>query len=163
MMNSAARKACDTVGVRRATVPDLPACAAIINDYMDAATDWLPRVIDHDAIRDMYSPALLDKRTIFVAEDEDAIIGYLSMDHQAGFIHALYLRPHAQGKGLGKALLDAAKEARPQGFELTVFEPNADASRFYHREGLVEVPESRNDKTPEGVPTLLMRWQGAST
>ncbi|WP_161784951.1 GNAT family N-acetyltransferase [Hoeflea sp. BAL378] len=161
-MNRAARKAAALPVVRRAAAQDLPACAAIINDYMDA-TDWLPRTIDRKAIEEMFAPELLNKRTILVAEDGDAIIGYLSMDHQAGFIHALYLRPHAQGKGLGKALLDAAKDARPQGFELTVFEPNAEAMRFYIREGLVEVPEGRNDKTPEGVPTLLMRWQGAST
>lgn len=161
MMNSAARKATALPVVRRAAAPDLSACAAIINDYMDA-TDWLPRTVDRKTIEEMFAPALLNKRTIFVAEDGDAIIGYLSMDHEAGFIHALYLRPHAQNMGLGKALLDAAKDARPQGFELTVFEPNADAMRFYLREGLVEVPEGRKDDTEEGVPTVLMRWQGAT-
>ncbi len=162
MMSSAARQVLDTPPVRRATAGDLPACAAIINDYMDAI-DWLPRVIERQAIDEMYAPALLDKRIIFVAEANGGVAGYLSMDHDAGFIHAIYLRPQARGNGLGKALLDAAKEARPQGFDLTVFEPNTGALRFYRREGLVEVPEGRDDKTPEGVPTLLMRWQGAAT
>lgn len=161
MMNSAVRQASDTSAVRRATAADLPACAAIINDYIDA-TAWLPRVIAHQAIVEMYSPALLDKRIIFVAEDTGEVSGYLSMDHEAGFVHAIYLRPHARSNGLGKALLDAAKQARPQGFELTVFEPNADALRFYLREGLFEVPEGRNDDTDEGVPTWLMRWQGGA-
>ena len=161
MMNSAARKSPAMPGVRRAAAYDLPACAAIINDYMDD-TEWLPRTTDRKSIEAMFVPALLDRRIIFVAENDGAIAGYLSMDEEAGFIHALYLRPHAQGKGLGKALLDAAKDARPNGFELTVFEPNVDALRFYIREGLVEVPEGRNDDTEEGVPTLLMRWQGAA-
>lgn len=160
MMNSALRQASTRPLVRRARATDLPSCAAIINDYIDA-TAWLPRVLDHQAIADMYSPALLEKRTIFVAEYGGEVIGYLSMDHVAGFIHALYLRPDVRGEGRGKALLDAAKEARQQGFELTVFEPNTHAMRFYVREGLREVPEGRNDDTPEGVPTLLMRWQGA--
>ena len=159
MMNSAVHPAPAMSHIRRATTADLPACAAIINDYMDD-TPWLPRVIDHQAIVEMYSPALLDKRIIFVAEDNGEIAGYLSMDHKAGFIHAIYLRSDARGRGLGKALLDAAKEARRGGFELTVFEPNLNALRFYVREGLVEVPEGRNPDTPEGVPTLLMRWQG---
>ncbi|MDP2118797.1 MAG: GNAT family N-acetyltransferase [Hoeflea sp.] len=161
MMNSAARKAPAMPVVRRAAARDLPACAAIINAYIDA-TDWLPRTIDKDALEAVFVPALLDSRTIFVAENDGAIEGYLSMDEEAGFIHALYLSPSARGAGLGKALLDAAKHARPQGFELTVFEPNRDAVRFYAREGLVEVPEGRNEATEEGVQTLLMRWPGAA-
>ncbi|MBU4546872.1 GNAT family N-acetyltransferase [Hoeflea sp.] len=159
-MNSAALKPSASTRVRRAVAADLPSCAAIINDYMDATT-WLPRVVTREAIGEMYAPPLLDKRIILVAEDRDDVVGYLSMDHAAGFIHAIYLRPHARSTGLGKALLDAAKEARPQGFELTVFEPNTNAMRFYIREGLLEVPGGRNDDTPEGVPTLLMRWPGA--
>ncbi len=162
MMNSAVRQTFSAPVVRRATVADLPFCAAIINDYLDAAISWLPRVIDRQAIEDMFGADLLDRRTIFVAEDAGEIAGYLSMDHEAGFIHAIYLRPDARGSGLGKALLDAAKTARPQGFELTVFEPNSDALRFYKREALVEIPEGRNPDTPEGVATLLMRWPGGA-
>ena len=45
--------------------------------------------------------------------------------------------------------------------QLTVFEPNVDAKRFYEREGFREVPEGRRDDTEEGVPILLMRWRGA--
>ena len=162
MMNSAARPASAMRHIRRATAADLPACAAIINDYMDAAISWLPRVIDYQAIEVMFGPDLLDRRTVFVAEDGGEIAGYLSMDHETGFIHAIYLRPQARGIGLGKALLDAAKQARPQGFELTVFEPNSDALRFYMREDLVEIPQGRKEDTPEGVPTLLMRWSGGA-
>ena len=160
MMNRAPRHALTRPEVRQGQVPDLPSCAAILNDYIDA-TAWMPRVLDRQAIADMYSPALLEKRIIFVAEEGGEIIGYLSMDHEAGFVHALYVHPAARGEGLGRALLDAARQARPQGFELTVFEPNADALRFYIREGLVEVPDGRKTDTNEGVPTLLMRWQGA--
>ncbi|MDP3527206.1 MAG: GNAT family N-acetyltransferase [Hoeflea sp.] len=160
-MNSAARKTPALPVVRRAAAYDLPACAAIINDYIDD-TEWLPRTIDRKSVEAMFVPALLDKRTIFVAENDGAIAGYLSMDEEAGFIHAIYLRPSARGAGLGKALLDTAKHARPHGFELTVFEPNRDALRFYAREGLVEIPDGRNEATEEGVPTRLLRWQGAA-
>lgn len=161
MMNSAVRHTFSAAVVRRATIADLPFCAAIINDYLDTTT-WLPRVVDRKSIEDMFGADLLDKRTIFVVEDGGEIVGYLSMDHDAGFIPAVYLRPDARGNGLGKALLDAAKTARPQGFELTVFEPNSDALRFYKREALVEIPEGRNTETPEGVATLLMRWPGGA-
>lgn len=145
--------------VRRATASDLPACAGIINDYIDA-TPWLPRTISRDALANVFTPDLLEKRVVLVSDNDNAIAGYASLDDEAGFLHALYLRPEARGQGMGKALLDATKAARPTGFELTVFEPNTDACRFYLREGLIEVPEGRNTDTEEGVPTLLMRWSG---
>ena len=159
MMTDAARKPSTTPFVRRAGAADLPACAAIINDYMDN-TPWLQRVTDRQTIERMFAPDLLDRRIIFVAEEDGGVIGYMSMDHDAGFIHGLYLRPWACGGGLGKTLLDAAKHARPQGFDLEVFEPNTDALRFYLREGLVEVPEGRREVSEEGVPTLRLRWRG---
>ncbi|OCW59211.1 hypothetical protein AWJ14_09125 [Hoeflea olei] len=145
--------------IRPAEAGDLAACAAIINAYIDA-TPWLPRTASREAIEDMFGPDLLDRRAVFVAEAGDGVAGYLSMDPEAGFIHALYLKPGHRGQGLGKALLDAAKHARPQGYELTVFEPNTEAQRFYRREGMIEVPEGRTADTEEGVPTLLMRWPG---
>lgn len=148
--------------MRRATVEDLPACAAIINDYIDA-TEWLPRVLDRQAIEALFCPALLEARTVFVAEDKGETVGYLSMNPEDGFVPALYLSRNARRRGLGTALLDAAKSARPQGLSLTVFETNDDALRFYRREGFTEDPTGRDDETEEGIPTLLMRWNGSGS
>ncbi|WP_435663872.1 N-acetyltransferase family protein [Hoeflea sp.] len=145
--------------VRFATVSDLAVCAAIINDYIDA-TEWLPRTVDRKAVEDLFVPALLEKRTLFVAEEHGEILGYLSMSPDDGFVPALYLRPGGRGKGVGKMLLDAAKAAHPDGLELTVFERNIDALRFYQREGFHEDPARRDDSTEEGIATLWMRWPG---
>lgn len=146
------------VKVRRAEADDLLDCAAIINDYIDE-TAWLPRMHDRAAMEAMFSPELLDKRTVLVAECEGKIVGYLSLNQEAAFVHAVYLRPGAQGHGTGKAMLDAAKKISPQGLDLTIFEPNRRAYQFYLREGFVEVPEGRKEDTEEGVLTLLMRWK----
>jgi len=159
MMSSALQKQDGALTVRFATVSDLPVCAAIINDYIDA-TEWLPRTIDHKAVEDLFVPSLLESRTFFVAEEHGEILGYLSMSPDDGFVPALYLRPGARGKGVGKALLDAAKTEHPDGLELTVFELNAGALSFYKREGFHEDPARRDDTTDEGIPTLWMRWQG---
>lgn len=147
--------------VRPATVADLPRCAAIINDYIDA-TEWLPRTATRENIAAMFNPQLLAKRTLLVAELGDTVVGYLSLDATAGFVHALYLSPEARSQGIGSLLLDAARSHAPDRMELTVFEPNRAARRFYEREGFVEVPERRKDDTEEGVPTLLMRWRSAA-
>ncbi|PHR22612.1 MAG: GNAT family N-acetyltransferase [Hoeflea sp.] len=160
-MNSAPRPRQDSaLLLLYATTADLPVCAAIINDYIDA-TDWLPRTIDHAAVEALFVPALLDARTLFVAEEDGKILGYLSMSDD-GFVPALYLRPEARGKGVGKMLLGAAKAAHPGGLELTVFERNTDALRFYQREGFHEDFTRRDTATEEGIPTLWLRWPGGA-
>jgi putative acetyltransferase len=150
----------DGVTIRAAKVADLPACARIINDYIDA-TDWLPRTLPRDEIEALFGPDILDRRKLLVAEVDGAIAGYLSMGED-GFVPALYLEPSARGSGIGKALLDQAKTLRPAGIELTVFEPNAAARRFYAREGFHEMPEGRVTDTDEGVPTIRMRWKAVA-
>ena len=145
--------------IRPAMANDLPACAAIINEYIDA-TDWLPRTLSRAEIADAFSPGLLTKRRVLVAEDGGELVGYLTMGED-GVLPAIYLAPRSRGRGIGKAMIDRAKEISPGHIELTVFEPNRSAQRFYLREGFVPVPEGRNEETPEGVPTLRLRWEAA--
>lgn len=159
MMTSAVRTQQAEPLIRMAELADLPICATIINDYIDA-TQWLPRTISRDAVEGLFVPSLLDQRTLFIAEEQGEILGYLSMNPQDGFVPALYLSPAARGKGTGRLLLDAAKAAHPDGLDLTVFERNTEALQFYAREGFVEDPSRRDDKTEEGIPTLWMRWPG---
>ena len=93
---------------------------------------------------------------MLVAEVDGEVAGYMTMS-PGGMIPALYLVPAARGQGIGKALLDRAKAASHGIVNLTVFEPNHAARRFYEREGFCEVPESRKVEE-EGIPILLMRW-----
>jgi putative acetyltransferase len=142
--------------IRPATAADLPACAGIINDYIDA-TDWLPRIHSREELAGFFTPELIQKRTVLVAEMDGDVVGYMTMSAE-GMVPALYLSPLARGQGIGTMLLDRAKALSPAKVELTMFEPNHAARRFYEREGFVEVPEARKDDTDEGIPILLMRW-----
>ena len=143
--------------IRPAAVADLPACAAIINDYIDA-TDWLPRIHSREQLAGFFTAELLERRTVLVAELDGDVAGYMTMGAK-GMVPALYLAPHARGMGIGSMMLDRAKAMSPDGVELTVFEPNLQARRFYEREGFSEVPEARKVEE-EGIPILLMRWTG---
>jgi GNAT superfamily N-acetyltransferase len=144
--------------VREARVADLPACGSVVNDYIDA-TDWLPRVLPRDRVAAMFEPGLLDRRRVWVAEEAGRVVGYVTLTED-GVLPALYLDPGARGRGLGKALLDQAKAVSTGGIELTVFEANLDALRFYGREGFVPVPGGRDTETDEGIATLRLRWPG---
>lgn len=146
------------INIRPATVDDLPACAKIMNNWIDE-TEWLPRIFSHEDICEMFKSSLLKKRTMLVADIDDKIGGYLTIDNSST-IKAIFLAPFCRCTGVGKALLDKAKQKEPNGLELGVHEPNIHALRFYKREGFKEIPEGRKDDTEEGLSELLMRWDG---
>lgn len=93
--------------------------------------------------------------TVFVAEDDGAIAGFAAVapsrdkgaEPNAFEIWAIYVLPAAWGRGLGRALCDAARTlARSQQapcMTLWVFAENAPAKRFYASVGFVEEPASR--------------------
>jgi ribosomal protein S18 acetylase RimI-like enzyme len=92
---------------------------------------WLGRMAD------------LGQRRLFVAELDGRIEGYVltgpARDHDlpdlAGEIYAIYVDPPTQGRGLGRALLDAGMgELKAAGFEplvLWVLAANASGRAFY--------------------------------
>ncbi|HET7923886.1 MAG TPA: hypothetical protein VFL30_03255, partial [Rhodanobacteraceae bacterium] len=57
------------------------------------------------------------------------------------------------------ALLATAKERRPHGFTLWVFQQNGRARRFYERHGLrcVELTDGRQNE--ERMPDALYEWR----
>ena len=146
------------VAIRAAAPDDLPACAEIINAYIDA-TDWLPRLLPPDAVTALFSPRLLESRMVFVADRDGAILGYASFDPVVRFLEALYLRPGARGQGIGKALLDAVKIAAQDGFALTVWQPSPDARWFYQREGFKVGGEGMDE---DGLPVWHLQWGRAA-
>ncbi|MBV2358669.1 GNAT family N-acetyltransferase [Thalassococcus sp. CAU 1522] len=136
--------------IRRATRDDIPACARIIADW-EAETDYLPDGPGADKIAAIIDDAF-DAREIWVSGDP--VDGYLSVDPEKNKIGGLYLA--RRGQGLGKALVDRAKQDRDF-LWLTVFAPNTRAFAFYRREGF-----SLTSRLPasDGEPAVLrMEWQ----
>ena len=82
--------------------------------------------------------------------------GFLARDGE--MIHALYLRPKARRRGFGKALLDQAKAETPR-LTLWAFQANAQARRFYAREGFAEVEETDGAGNDEKLPDVRLTWE----
>ena len=140
------------VVVRRAVEADVPAMAQIVCDW-EAATDWMPSPYAPEEIAGFIREAM-PEREIWVAEGQP-IEGYLSFDPTVSRVGGLYCRK--TGAGVGKALMDRAKEGQDFVW-LTTHEPNEAAQRFYRREGFVEV--SRHDaEPPNTVREVRMEWR----
>ena len=131
------------------------ACAAILNDWIDA-TEWMPRIHSLDSVRWFVRDVVFAMRRVWVAEAANGqAIGFLALDIEAT-ITAFYVAANARGHGIGRRLLDAAKREESS-LELWTFQPNTGARRFYEREGFHEVRRTEGDNE-EGMPDMLLRW-----
>jgi GNAT superfamily N-acetyltransferase len=147
------------VVLRPAGPDDAAACAAILNGWIDA-TDWMPRVHPHDDVAEYYRDRVLATCEVTVAEWGGAVAGFLALNAN-GFVSALYLAPEARGRGVGEALVSAAKRRCPAGLTLWSFLANGPARRFYARQGFVEVRRTDGDNE-ERLPDVLLAWRGAA-
>jgi GNAT superfamily N-acetyltransferase len=123
-------------------------------DALVAAYDWLfappgstPPMWDPAAAADRLRAAIeADSSEVFVADVDGSIDGFVTVydefdsvrfGHRA-WVEDLAVDPGHRSQGLGKGLLDAAKDwARSRGathLELDSAETRADAHRFYDRE-----------------------------
>lgn len=101
------------------------------------------------AMRELYLP----QAETLVLEEKGQVLGFASLHEQR--LAALFVSPDAQGRGLGRRLLDDAKSRRDS-LELGVYRANARAVAFYRAGGFVTLNETRAPHT--GQPELTMRW-----
>ncbi|WP_424940846.1 N-acetyltransferase family protein [Aliiroseovarius sp. S253] len=139
-----------------ATSSDVPAMANILTGW-NASTEWMPRVHSRASERE-FAQMLVGNGWTLVARDETRLLGFLSRDKRK--VHALYVSPHARGRGVGKALLDHAKQVSDS-LSLYTFQDNDRAQRFYLREGFSEIFRTDGAGNDEGLPDICYEWRRA--
>jgi GNAT superfamily N-acetyltransferase len=117
---------------------------------------YIPRL--HTADEDLgYLTGLLDEHEVWVADDGDGVLGFAALSPDR--LLQLHVSPGEQRKGIGTRLLEQAKELRPAGFTLWVFQANDGARRFYERHGLVLVQETDGAGNEEQQPDAEYAWR----
>lgn len=96
----------------------------------------------------------LPQAETLVLEEAGQILGFASLHEHR--LAALFIAPGAQGRGLGKRLLNEAKRRRDL-LELSVYSANARACTFYQACSFAVVAERNDPHT--GHPEQVMRWQ----
>ena len=139
--------------VRPATPEDAPACAAIVRAWIEA-TDWMPGG-PSEAELEATMRAGFPIREAWVAEDAGGrVLGYASLKGEEDHLVGLYVAE--PGQGVGRALLDRAKEGRDR-LTLNTHVPNRAAHRFYEREGFALLEDDL--RGTDGVDERSMEWR----
>jgi putative acetyltransferase len=106
--------------------------------------------------RERWRTELAPAASIVVAEQADALIGFVTIDGK-GYLDQLVVDPEQWGSPLASALVDEAKRLSPNGVSLLVNEDNARAIRFYLRNGFAHAGKDVNPTS--GRPVLRMAWR----
>ena len=102
---------------------------------------------------------MLAASEVVVAQADSHLVGFAALG--ADTLDHLYVHPDLQRQGIGDALLARAKELRPDGFRLWVFQRNTDARRFYERRGLRLLDMTEGAGNEEREPDALYEWRPA--
>ena len=103
------------------------------------------------------APPLPPRQDLSVGRDGRPVVqGFLARDGED--ILALYVRPSQTGRGIGRALMQAAKARCPR-LRLWTFQANIAAQRFYLREGFAEAARTDGAGNDEGLPDIHYIWE----
>ena len=101
--------------------------------------------------------SLLPEAEVYVYEDDatEEIVGFIGL--MDTFVAGLFVKDGMQSKGIGKLLLDYAKDQKER-LSLTVYQKNERVFRFYQREQFV-VEDKRMDENMNELK-YVVAWYG---
>ncbi|MET1008436.1 MAG: GNAT family N-acetyltransferase [Gaiellaceae bacterium] len=126
-----------------------------------AGMTYLPKLHTEEETRVFIRDVLLPNNEVWVAEEDDGrVIGFVGLGDD--FVWHLWVLPEEQNRGVGTALLELAKERRPDGLQLWVFQRNVGARRFYERQGFTLVELTDGSGNEEREPDARYVWKPGS-
>jgi ribosomal protein S18 acetylase RimI-like enzyme len=142
------------IEIREATRDDAPAIADI---HLIARAPYHARVHTDDETRAWFADIVGDRPSAWwVARQGARVVGYMLIDGEN--LDHLYVRPEAQGCGVGSALLRKARSLSPRRVALVTFQRNARARAFYEKHGFrpLRFTDGENE---EGEPDVHYLWE----
>lgn len=121
------------IEIIKAEFKDSPSVVEIFNNARAEMT-YLPIVHTPTEVNNFFT-SLVKNGDIWIAKFEDKVVAF--MEIKEDWLHHLYVVPNFQNRGIGKSLLDKAKQESPKRISLWIFEDNREAIKFYEREGFI--------------------------
>jgi putative acetyltransferase len=109
--------------------------------------------------QDYFRDHVLRENRIFVVESDKRPVAFMAMKRE--FIDQLYVHPDYQNRGIGKALLDRARQLSPEHIWLYTLQININARVFYEKNGFI-AEKFGISPPPESEPDVEYHWRKAS-
>jgi GNAT superfamily N-acetyltransferase len=151
-----AGSACFDRDLRPATPADAEAIALVLTAAR-AEQAFIPPLHTPDENHWFVTELMLPANEVWVIEEAGVVVAFASFSHDV--LAHIYVAPGAQGRGIGRVLLDKVKERSPNGFTLWTHQPNVVARAFYEREGLDAVEFTDGSANEERVPDVRYEWR----
>jgi putative acetyltransferase len=107
--------------------------------------------------RQRWHNELVPRARIVVAEADDEMVGFVTVDPVTLELDQIVVVRQAWGSGVALALLAEAKRISPRGLDLYVNKDNLRAVRFYEKHGFSISGEALNWRS--GSPVHKMSWR----
>ena len=107
--------------------------------------------------RERWRQELVPQAKIIIAEMDDVIEGFVTVDPRTGYLDQIVVAPEFWGSNVASMLLDAGKRISPARIDLLVNKDNARAIRFYEKHGFSIVGDDVNPVS--GRPVHRMHWR----
>ncbi|WP_324254054.1 N-acetyltransferase [Paenibacillus sp. 1001270B_150601_E10] len=140
--------------IREFQAEDMPVVMDVWLRSNMSAHSFIPEAYwrrNQKTVEEVYMPVA----KTYVTEQDGRVMGFISII-EGNYIGALFVDPHEQGKGLGKALLQYCQE-RYARLELGVYADNERAVQFYKHCGFTIKSEQPNEDS--GHMEYTMYWE----
>ncbi|MEH2485803.1 GNAT family N-acetyltransferase [Bradyrhizobium sp. AZCC 2230] len=144
--------------IRPLALTDMGAAAQVHRATFDQAMPWLIGLHTPDEDRWFYRERVFPTCRVWGHFDGDGLSGIIAF--RDGWIEQLYVRPAAQGRGIGTELLNVAKGASER-LEIWTFQRNAAARRFYEARGFALAEQTDGMRNEEKEPDARYVWTRA--
>lgn len=140
------------VSVRPAMPADYDAVVTVWKEGWDSIgiSNTADEAVTWDMLRARLPVEVAATWSLYVAEVAGEIVGMLALEVADNHLCQLFVAPHAQSAGIGKALLAFCRDTMPGEIWLTTAAENQRARDWYEHEGfvleqIVPKPEFRRD------------------
>ena len=145
--------------IRRASADETLVAADLYVTSRTGAGPLIPASMHDDEdvrqwMRDVFFPRA---EVWFAVDEDDTALAILALEGD-DWLEQLYVLPEAQGRGIGRALVEHAKLQRPAGLQLWAFESNAPARAFYEANGFVAAEFTDGAGNEERAPDVRYAW-----
>ena len=140
------------IDVRPATSADTDAVQRIYAASVGTA-EWLP---EHAHLATDFGAVSVGEVVHVAATNSGEVLGFVSVQPDASFVHHLFVRADVQGQGIGRRLLASLEPWLPVPWRLKCVRANQPALAFYAELGWREVASGESEHGPYAV----LEWSG---